>query len=105
VQDAVGHDDLVSYYKGWIPHAFEGLVESAIALAHVDVDIHRSVRDCCEFIFPRLSSGGFMVFDDYGFPCCPGARAAVDAYFAGTGLQPLVLPTGQAIVFKSIARS
>jgi O-methyltransferase len=41
------------------------------------------------------------VFDDYGLPSCPGARAAVDEYFLGTGMQPLVLATGQAIVFKS----
>lgn len=103
VRGFVGHDEFVSYYAGFIPDTFRGLADSAIALAHIDVDIHRSVWDCCNFIFPRLTCGGFMVFDDYGFPGCPGARAAVDAYFAGTGLQPLVLPTGQAIVFKSIA--
>jgi O-methyltransferase len=42
-----------------------------------------------------------MVFDDYGFPTCPGARVAVDEYFRETAAYPLVLPTGQAVVFKS----
>jgi O-methyltransferase len=89
VKEAVGHADLVSYHAGRIPQIFRGLGAAEIALAHIDVDIHRSVMDCCTFIFPRLSCGGF--FDDYGFPCCPGARAAVDAYFAGTDSLPSYL--------------
>jgi O-methyltransferase len=101
VKRLVGHEDLVSYYAGVIPDSFSALESSQIALAHIDVDIYKSVLDCCKFIFPRLSPGGFMVFDDYGLPSCPGARAAVDEYFLGTGLQPLVLATGQAVVFKS----
>ena len=40
--------------------------------AHIDVDIYQSVRDCISFIYPRLSPGGFMIFDDYGFPKLPG---------------------------------
>jgi Macrocin-O-methyltransferase (TylF) len=44
-------------------------------------DLYRSVLDCCEFIYPRLTRGRFMVVDDYGFRGCPGARGAVDRYF------------------------
>jgi O-methyltransferase len=101
VRERVGHDDLVSFYPGLIPNTFHGLEESDIALAHIDVDIYKSVSECCKFIYPRLSPGGFMILDDYGLPSCPGARAAVDEYFAETVVQPLVLPTGQAVVFKS----
>jgi O-methyltransferase len=43
-----------------------------------------------------------MVFDDYGFKSCPGARAAVDEYFKERNAMPLVLNTGQAIVIKSV---
>jgi len=101
VRSVVGHDEIVSYHQGFIPDTFKGLESSQIALAHVDVDIYQSVLDCCRFIFPRLTYGGFMVFDDYGFPSCPGARAAVDEYFRETTAYPLVLPTGQAVIFKS----
>ena len=34
---------------------------------------------------------------------CPGARAAVDEFFAGKPEVPLVLRTGQAVVFRSVA--
>ena len=88
-------------HRGTIPHTFEGLENSRIALAHIDVDIYRSVWDCCEFIYPRVVSGGFMVFDDYGFPSCPGARKAVDEYFVNHSVKPVILGTGQAVVWKA----
>jgi len=92
---------LAALHQGFIPETFAGLEAHRIAFAHIDVDIHRSVVDCCEFIHPRMVPGGFMVFDDYGFPTCPGARKAVDEFFADKAENPLVLPTGQAVVFKS----
>ncbi len=41
-----------------------------------------------------------MVFDDYGFLSCPGAKEAVDAFFTDKPEQPLYLSTAQAVVFK-----
>lgn len=100
VQQRVGVSAQIAYHAGIIPATFAGMEQARIALAHVDVDIYQAILDCCEFIYPRLCNGGFMVFDDYGFPSCPGARAAVDTFFADKPECPLVLPTGQAIVFK-----
>ena len=42
-----------------------------------------------------------MLFDDYGFrPYRHAERAAVDEFFANVPEQPIVLPTGQALVLK-----
>lgn len=95
--------DLCFVRKGLIPATFSGLESSTIAFAHIDVDIYQAVLDCLYFIWPRLSIGGMIVFDDYGFPSCPGARAAVDEFFLKKRCVPLCLPTGQAIVFKGMA--
>ncbi len=100
VRQRVGCDRFVEFHPGLIPETFSDLGSKYIAFAHVDVDIYQSVLDCCEFIYPRLSPGGILVFDDYGFPSCPGARAAVDSFFAAKPEVPLVLPTGQAVVIK-----
>jgi len=100
VRARIGAPDTVTFYPGRIPETFSGLQSVAIGFAHVDVDIRDSVKACCEFIYPRLQSGGFLVFDDYGFPSCPGARQAVDRYFRDKREVPLVLPTGQAVVFR-----
>ena len=91
----------VIFHQGFIPDTFEGLaLPNGIALAHVDVDIFKSVWDCCEFIYPRLVPGGFLLFDDYRFPKCPGAKKAVDEFFSNLPETPQVLPTRQALVVK-----
>src|SRR5262249_55881321 len=94
VSSFVGKEDFIRYHAGFIPDTFQGLEAMRIAFAHVDVDIHRSIMDSCAFIYPRLLQGGIMLFDDYGVASCPGARAAVDEFFADKPEVPLVLRTG-----------
>lgn len=101
VRAFVGFPQTAIFRPGLIPKSFAGLEAITIAFAHIDVDIYRSIIDALEFIWPRLSRGGFVVFDDYGFDTCPGARQAVDEFFSQTPTRPLCLPTGQAIAFKS----
>lgn len=103
VRRTVGADAFIHYHPGYVPDTFAGREADRIAFAHVDLDIYKSIKDSCEFIFPRLLPGGFMVFDDYGFMSCPGARQAVDEFFADRPEVPLVLPTGQAVVFRGFA--
>lgn len=103
VKAYVGFEELCIIKKGFIPDTFAGLESRKVAFAHIDLDIYKSIIDSMEFIWPRLSVGGFVVFDDYGFPSCPGARMAVDEFFASQKAVPLCLQTGQAVVFKSLA--
>ena len=85
-----------------IPDTFVGLEDERIAFIHIDLDIYQAIFDCLKFAWPRISLGGFVVLDDYGFPTCPGAREAVDEFFAHERCVPLCLPTGQAVVFKGV---
>jgi O-methyltransferase len=85
---------------GFFPDTATPVADHRFALVHVDVDIYRSVLDAAEFFYPRLVTGGFLVFDDYGWTSCPGARAAVDEFFATRAEHPVYLPTGQALVVK-----
>lgn len=102
VSSFVGKEEFIRYHAGFIPDTFRGQESMRIAFAHVDVDIHRSIMDSCSFIYPRLLQGGIMLFDDYGVASCPGARAAVDEFFADKPEVPLVLRTGQAVIFRSL---
>ncbi len=90
----------VAFEKGLIPDTFNGHDDKRIAFAHIDLDIYWPIRSACEFIYPKLPVGGGLVFDDYGWHNCPGAREAVDEYFAEKKETIVVLPTGQAIVTK-----
>lgn len=76
-----------------------------IFFAHVDVDIYESTRDAVETLWPMLKVGGAIVCDDYGFPECPGAKAAVHEFVAAHELAELeALPSLQARVWKRGAR-
>jgi O-methyltransferase len=66
----------------------------------VDVDLYEPALDCCRFVWPRLNSGGVILFDDYGFPACRGERTAVDEFFAEMDCPVVTLPTGQGLVIK-----
>ncbi|MGZ6142269.1 MAG: TylF/MycF/NovP-related O-methyltransferase [Myxococcales bacterium] len=100
VRALVGDEPFIDYRKGWIPQTFAGLEQARFCFAHVDVDLYQSILDTLAFVYPRLSPGGVIVFDDYGFASCPGARRAVDEFFAGKPERPLALQTGQALVVK-----
>lgn len=85
---------------GWIPECFLGVSTAKFSFVHVDVDLYEPTRDSVEYFYSRLNSGGIMLFDDYGFKSCPGAKKAIDEFF-DTRLESVInLPTGQAFVTK-----
>jgi O-methyltransferase len=90
----------VKIHAGFIPQTFADRDIPRVAWAHVDVDIYQSVKDCIAYIYPRLLPSGIMVFDDYGFPSCAGARRAVDEAFGEYPETPICLPTGQCLLIK-----
>ncbi len=89
-----------TFVKGWIPSTFGVCEQEMFSMVHVDVDLYEPTKECYEFFWPRLAVGGMMVCDDYGLVSCPGAKRAVDEFFAGRKEKPLFLPTGQALVTK-----
>jgi O-methyltransferase len=100
VRSFVGDEPFVDYRVGWVPETFSGIESDRILFAHVDLDLHDPILSSCEFIYPRLLSGGVLVFDDYGYPSTPGARRAIDSFFNDKPEVPIILQTGQAIVIK-----
>jgi len=92
----------VALLQGLFPDcAQDVLSKNNFAFVHVDVDIYDSVLRTCEAVYPRLSKGAVMVFDDYGFPQCAGAKQAVDEFFDSRSLPTIYLPTGQCVVINA----
>jgi O-methyltransferase len=91
----------VRFYPGFFPDTAGPIENLRFCLVHVDADIYQSVKDSCIFFYPRLESGAIMVFDDYGFPSCPGARKAVDEFFSDKEEFPLYLPSGQCFIVRA----
>jgi hypothetical protein len=77
-------------------HFVEGPVEETlpadapqqIALLRLDTDWYASTKHELVHLYPRLSSGGVLILDDYGY--WQGARQAVDEYVAANGVQLLL---------------
>lgn len=91
----------VALIKGLFPDCVGELPYERYCFVHVDVDIYRSTLDCLEFFFPRLSAGGVLICDDYGFPQCRGAKQAVDEYLADkTGWSGGEIETCQFVLRK-----
>ena len=92
--------DRIQIHKGFFPDT-AGDIHGSWSFVHVDADIYKSVLDCAAFFWPKLPVGGIMVFDDYGFPSCPGAKKAVDEYFSPIPKKVgMYLPTGQYFALK-----
>ena len=85
---------------GWIPERFDEVRELEFSFVHVDVDLYEPTRDTIDFFYSRVSSNGIMLFDDYGFKSCPGAKKAIDEFFKTRPENVISLPTGQALITK-----
>lgn len=88
------------FYQGIFPATAQPVAELQFCFVHIDVDIRSSVSACCTFFYPRVVPGGIVVFDDYGDISCPGAKDAVEEFFASKREKPVYLPTGQCVAVK-----
>jgi hypothetical protein len=92
----------VHVYKGRIQDESAKLAAHSFSFVHLDVDIYEPTRFGLEFFGARLTPGGVIVVDDYGFTSCPGAKQAVDEYAAGhPNFFVLPLLTGQIVLVNT----
>ena len=88
--------DNVQLVPGFFSETFPQRQDLRFSLCHIDVDLYTSVRECLEYVLPRLSAGGVIVFDDFDDPACPGVRKAIEESIS----EYVPLPTGQAVYWK-----
>ncbi len=67
---------------------------------HIDVDVYQSAKDIVEWIWPKMISGGIIVFDDYGFESCKGIATYVHELQKYKGNIVLHNLNGHAVVIK-----
>jgi O-methyltransferase len=91
----------VSIYPGWIPDRFNEVAHRHFSFVHVDVDLYQPTADSVAFFYPLMNPGGIMVFDDYGFTTCPGARKAIDDFMADKPEKVIQLSCGSAFLVKA----
>lgn len=100
VQQRLARFSRVRYHQGWIPERFAEVSALSFSFVHVDVDLYEPTRDSIAFFYPRLSAGGILVCDDYGFAVCPGATKAIDDYLSDKPEKMLSLSDGGGFFIK-----
>lgn len=93
-------DGDISIHPGWIPDRFQDAADRHFSFVHVDVDLYEPTAESIRFFYSRMNPGGIMVFDDYGFTTCPGAKKAVDDFMAGKPERIIQLSCGSAFLAK-----
>ena len=90
------------FHSGRVPLTFAELDETdRFTFVHLDMDIYEPTLEACKWFWPRMVTGGVVIFDDYGFyPYRYAVRAAVDRWFADQPESPISLPTGQGLAIK-----
>jgi O-methyltransferase len=70
-------DDSVIFIKGWFKDTIPNNTIEKISVLRLDGDMYESTIDVLDYLYPKLSVGGFCIIDDFAHK---GANAAVMDY-------------------------
>lgn len=80
--------DRVRLIKGLFNHTLPKY-EGKIALLHLDCDLYESYKCALENLYDKVIRGGIIMFDEYDDARWPGARVAIDEFFADKPEKPV----------------
>jgi O-methyltransferase len=89
--------DRISLHRGLFDETLHPA--AAVAFAHVDCDWYEPVKLCIERVWPMLSPGGIMLFDDYND--YGGCTKAVDEFAASEAGATLKTTKPSAVLVKA----
>lgn len=78
----------VIFVKGRVEETIPSGAPAKIAILRLDTDFYASTLHELRHLYPKLSVGGVLILDDYGY--WRGARDAVDEYFSEIARPPLL---------------
>jgi hypothetical protein len=86
---SVGYpEERIHFVQGPVEETLPANAPDEIALLRLDTDWYSSTKHELVHLYPRLTSGGILILDDYGY--WQGARRAVDEYISANGLTLLL---------------
>lgn len=90
----------VRLVKGKIPDTLTGTQIDKVSYLSIDMNITAPERAALEHFWPRMTKGGIVLLDDYGFKGYEEQRKMADHFAHSHGRTVLNLPTGQGIIIK-----
>lgn len=73
-------DNQVRFLKGWFKDTLPQAPIEQLAVLRIDADLYESTMDALEYLYPKLSPGGYCIIDDYG--CFKACKQSVTDYRA-----------------------
>lgn len=89
----------VTLVAGKLPETL-GETPDKVAFLHVDLNNAAPESAAVRHFWPRMTAGGILVYDDYGWPLYDESRRAADELGREFGFSILSSPTGQGIAVK-----
>lgn len=90
-------DDKVKFIEGWFENTLDKAPIQALSLLRLDGDLYESTIVALNYLYPKLSIGGFVIIDDFNaFPFCK--KAVLDYRFAH-GIKEEIIEIDKEAVF------
>jgi Glycosyltransferase WbsX/Macrocin-O-methyltransferase (TylF) len=83
-------DDQVCFLEGWFKDTLPTAPVDALAVLRLDGDYYESTIQILEFMYHKVSPGGFVIVDDYG--CIEACRQAVTDFRTANGIDDTIVP-------------
>ena len=90
----------VRIVQGAVPESFAQAVPEKIAYLHIDMNSAQAEVKALEHLFDRVSPGGMILLDDFGWLCNLDQTLAEQQFFKSRNHSVLELPTGQGLILK-----
>jgi hypothetical protein len=84
--------------KGAVPGSLKNVEIDRVCYLHIDMNIAYPEVEAVKYFWPKMTSGGIIVFDDFGFH--PVQNDALDQLAGSLGVKIALLPTGQGLLIK-----
>lgn len=87
--------------RGMVPDTLSAFPQGRrVAYLSIDMNIVLPEIAAIEFFWERITPGGIVLLDDYGWSTHSAQKAAFDAFAARHGVRILSVPTGQGIMIR-----
>ena len=86
--------------KGTVPNVLYSGAPAAIAFLHLDMNSPAAELGALEVLFDRVTPGGIVVFDDYGWAFYRKQKQTADSFVNARSHFIMELPTGQGLLIK-----
>lgn len=83
-------DDQVQFLKGWFKDTLPNAPIKKLAVLRLDGDMYESTMDALVHLYPKLSTGGYAIIDDWG--SVEGCRLAVLDYRKKNNIAEDIIP-------------